>query len=204
MDNYIRTVKLFDGFTLEMRQVDSRHYLKPCIYYAIADAEGEPIFEGDDIHLSPLCDAYSIDAAVAVADFLSMRPGDADDDLFEGFSPERLAWVEKHGDEMSAWAEDRRFMAEPVDIYPETVMECFAYALLSGEVESIEDEGEREDLEQFLAPYAGMVGEWVHGTFDEDTLSMVENPDSYFGRCDVTGQRGTVVDVSFVRIRGRL
>lgn len=204
MDKFIRTVKLFDGFTLEMRQVDSRHYLKPRIYYAISDADGDLVFYGDDIHLSPLCDAYSIDAVVAVADFLSMRPGDTDVELFDSFTPERLAWAEQHGDALFAWAEERRFMAEPEDIYPETVMECFAYALLSGEMEFIEDESEREALEQFLAPYDGMVGDWVQGTFDEDTLSMVESLDSYFGRCDVTGQRGSVVDVSFVRIRGRL
>ncbi len=47
---------------------------------------------------------YSIDginAKECVMDLFCLKPGDTDSEYFESYTPEQLAWVEEHGEELS-------------------------------------------------------------------------------------------------------
>ena len=61
----------------------------------------EKIFEGLDYSPSPLFEWDSDECFGALLSFLSLQPGDTDDEYFEDYTPEQLAWAEEHGEELS-------------------------------------------------------------------------------------------------------
>lgn len=83
-----------DGFRLEMDYAgfrDGRHYLAYKFY------DGDTcLFEGADYSPSPL-DAIDSDASVAgLLVFLSLQPGDTDQEYFAAYTPEQLAWAQSY------------------------------------------------------------------------------------------------------------
>jgi hypothetical protein len=46
----------------------------------------------------PKHDRFALESALTYA---SLKPGDTDDDYFDGYTPEQIAWVEKYGDDLS-------------------------------------------------------------------------------------------------------
>lgn len=73
--------------------------------YELAQLEkGKParvIFEGDDYSPSP-CAAIDSDESVAgIMGFLTLRPGDTDDEYFETYSPAQVEFCEKHAEALS-------------------------------------------------------------------------------------------------------
>ncbi len=48
-----------------------------------------------------------IDARELVMSLVSMKPGDTDSEYFESYTPDQLAWAEKHGEALSIEREYR-------------------------------------------------------------------------------------------------
>ena len=57
--------------------------------------------------LSPMHSSDGADARAFALDYAAMRPGDTDDDFFSEYTPEQLAWVERHADALSMAKYDR-------------------------------------------------------------------------------------------------
>lgn len=55
--------------------------------------DGKLLFEGTDFRPSPMFDEVSREAAVGLLAFLTLRPGDTDDEYFEKYSEEQMAWA---------------------------------------------------------------------------------------------------------------
>ena len=62
--------------------------------YYLADRDGNRIFEGRDFYPAPSISCDSSEAATHLLAFLTLKPGDTDDEYFEDYTPEQLAWVE--------------------------------------------------------------------------------------------------------------
>lgn len=65
------------------------------------------IFQGQDFRASPTDADDSDEALAALLGFLTLRPGDADSEYFEGYTPEQIAFCEQHADALSLEAFNR-------------------------------------------------------------------------------------------------
>lgn len=97
------------AFTLTMYATDrydgrNGYYIA---YKLTATQHARPIFEGDDYSPSPM-DATDSDASVrALMGFLTLRPGDTDDEYFDRYTPAQLAFAEAHAESLDAEVETR-------------------------------------------------------------------------------------------------
>lgn len=55
--------------------------------------DGKVLFEGADYRPSPMFEEASREAAIGLLGFLTLRPGDTDDEYFEKYTPEQMAWA---------------------------------------------------------------------------------------------------------------
>lgn len=55
-----------------------------------------PLFSGSDFGTSPMHDVLSVESAVGLLGFLTLQPGDTDDDYFASYKPAQLAWAESY------------------------------------------------------------------------------------------------------------
>lgn len=62
---------------------------------------GEMVFDGEDFSLSPMHRVDSDEAVASLLAFLSLQPGDTDDEYFESYSPKQLEWAKAYGEELS-------------------------------------------------------------------------------------------------------
>jgi hypothetical protein len=96
--------KDYPAFTLTMYATDrfdgrNGYYIA---YKLTATQHARPIFEGEDFSCSPM-DAIDSDASVrALMGFLTLRPGDTDEEYFERYTPEQLAFAETHAESLDA------------------------------------------------------------------------------------------------------
>jgi len=71
---------------------------KPLLRYELEDAEftafGQPLFSGEDFAVSPLHAVDSDDAVGGLLSFLSLEPGDTDDEYFDQYTTAQRAWLE--------------------------------------------------------------------------------------------------------------
>lgn len=85
----------FDGFKLTM-QLDGYDYTqhKERVKYTLRNPEGKIVFAGNDFFASPLDNPTGIDSALALMVFLTVRPGDTDQEYFENYTPDQLSFVQ--------------------------------------------------------------------------------------------------------------
>lgn len=62
---------------------------------------GEGVFQGEDFHISPMIEPDSFGAVADLLGFLSLRPGDTDDEFFSSYTKRQLRFVEKYGEDLS-------------------------------------------------------------------------------------------------------
>jgi hypothetical protein len=60
-------------------------------YFAFLD--GKLLFEGKDYRPSPLMEIDSLEAIVTLLSFLTLRPGDTDDEYFSKYNAEQMQWA---------------------------------------------------------------------------------------------------------------
>ncbi len=57
-----------------------------------------PVFRGEDFGCSPLHAIDSDQAVAALLSFLSLKPGDTDQEYFDDYSPQQVEWAESYGE----------------------------------------------------------------------------------------------------------
>lgn len=93
-----------DGFRLTLWDTGTvDHYGKSRLAYRFEDS-GALIFAGEDFCCSPL-HAVDSDATVGgLLGFLSLRPGDTDEEYFDAYSPAQLAWADDRAEYLALLA----------------------------------------------------------------------------------------------------
>lgn len=102
----LRTWRKYD-FHLRLYDTYRRdEYGKHILAYQFFD-QGKLIFEGQDFHCSPMHPIDSLDAAYSLLSFLALQPGNTDEEYFEYYTPEQLAWAEARGEELYSAIPDK-------------------------------------------------------------------------------------------------
>lgn len=96
----------FDDHTLhvapERRDEDGR-----LRWRYVLEHSGRVIFEGNDLTTGAYSEADPADAARTLLSFVTLRPGDVDDEYFDRYTPEQLEWRDSiHAEDLSAYAID--------------------------------------------------------------------------------------------------
>ena len=66
----------------------------------------ELIFHGDDFYCSPLHAIDSQECANSLLGFLSLRPGDTDDEYFDNYSERQMDFALEHGESLAIFCYD--------------------------------------------------------------------------------------------------
>jgi hypothetical protein len=69
--------------------------------------DGAVLFEGEDYFSSPM---HSIDSDETVEDilcFLTLRPGDTDEEYFKDYTPEQMEYCQQHAEALSCAVRNR-------------------------------------------------------------------------------------------------
>lgn len=107
-DRVLRYVE-FDGAHLltwdtYRRDEYGKHVLGYAFWPPDVSQEKPALFVGEDFHNAP-GDAIDSDESLrSLICFLTLRPGDTDPEYFDDYTPEQLAFAEKHGEELSLWS----------------------------------------------------------------------------------------------------
>lgn len=93
-----------DGFRVELLPF-GRHPVsnKMRISFELRD-NGKLIFKGDEFFLSPMYQFNQDEAVMELLGFLTLQPGDTDDEYFKDYTPEQLEWCK------SSRADDLRYI----------------------------------------------------------------------------------------------
>jgi hypothetical protein len=99
---------MLDGYRLLTWETGKRfHTRQHKIGYALwQPGHDEPLFVGEDCGVAP-SDSIDGDGALrGLMGFLTLKPGDTDDEYFENYTPEQLAFAESDAEQMSMWGMD--------------------------------------------------------------------------------------------------
>lgn len=97
-------------YTLKLSRIDKfccgREYLR---YAFKRDSDKRALFSGEDFGASPLCKPLSVASALGLLSFLTLRPGDTDDEYFEGYTRRQMDWAESEDvEQLSCFCRDAK------------------------------------------------------------------------------------------------
>lgn len=105
-----------DGFLVELYETGHtqfERYGHTSVGYRLYDVDfsretgnGDPIFEGTDYGIPAGSVIDNLAAVNGIVGFLSCRPGDTDNEYFEGYTERQLTWVSARAEELSWWGMD--------------------------------------------------------------------------------------------------
>ena len=103
----MRTVKAND-YTITVSDSGKRAEMgKAILVYSLIDPDGEELFNGADLHCSPLHAPESDESIRSLLGFLTLRLDDTDRGYFDSYTPAQLAWCQSFDCEvLSTWADD--------------------------------------------------------------------------------------------------
>lgn len=100
----LRHVKLPGGFTLETWDTNRRdEYGKSILGYCLRDKDRKRIFAGEDFCCSPCHCVDSNESLHGLLTFLTLRPGDTDDEYFQDYTSAQLRFADEYGEELSGY-----------------------------------------------------------------------------------------------------
>ncbi len=104
----LRHVRLEMGYTLQTWETGKRAPTgQELIRYEFKTPEGVVLFSGEDAGVSPMHCIDSDDALRGLLVFLTLQPGDTDDEYFASYTPEQMAFAESSDAEwLSAYSND--------------------------------------------------------------------------------------------------
>lgn len=73
--------------------------------FYLPDAK-EPLFSGEDYGCSPLHAVDSDDCLRGIISFLTLRPGDTDDEYFENYTQAQLDFANNQAEYLSLWSSE--------------------------------------------------------------------------------------------------
>ena len=101
--NYLRQV-IFDGYCLRTWDTGGRcktgQYL---IGYEMVTPDGHVLFTGEDCGVSPMHCIDSDDALRGLIGFLTLQPGDTDDEYFANYTAEQRAFAAGEAEQLQTW-----------------------------------------------------------------------------------------------------
>ena len=104
--NILRDVEV-DGHRLTLWDTNERdRYGKAKLGYMFHDLDGKVLFMGEDYHCSPCHAIDSDDSVRGILCFLTLRPGDTDDEYFAEYTPDQLDFANTRAEYLQAWADD--------------------------------------------------------------------------------------------------
>jgi len=107
---------LINGYRLETWDTYRTDRLgKSVLAYRFTGPDGEVIFEGADFCCSPLCAIDSDDCLRALLGFLTLQPGDTDEDYFDAYTDRQLEFAEGDAEYLGLWAHDSTMEFEEVE-----------------------------------------------------------------------------------------
>lgn len=124
-ENMLRDVRLADHpeYRLQVWDLNERLFVGSVsaqhrLGYRLFKGE-EVIFEGDDYGCSPMLAIDSDESLAELLSFLTLKPGDTDDEYFEGHSRRQLKWCESREAEEISWyaLEDHGMAIRFVDLF---------------------------------------------------------------------------------------
>ncbi len=77
---------------------------KHIVAYTLSDSAGI-IFQGSDLHVSPLHAPLSKASAGALLGFLTLQKGDTDTEYFDNYTPRQLAFARNEAEDLYFWRE---------------------------------------------------------------------------------------------------
>jgi hypothetical protein len=86
-------------------------------YSFTEEGREEPLFSGEDFGCSPMVAIDSDDALRCLLGFLTLRPGDTDDEYFSEYTQDQMAFAKGPAEELQMWALDDEPEGEFVDIF---------------------------------------------------------------------------------------
>lgn len=98
--------------TWETGRVDEQHPSLRCFarsylgYAFFPPGKEEPLFSGDDYGCAPGTAIDSDESLRGLLGFLTLRPGDTDDEYFDKYTPEQLDYCRTDAEELSLWADE--------------------------------------------------------------------------------------------------
>lgn len=85
------------------------------IGYAFWHPSGCLLFSGEDYGVSPMHSLDSDESLRGLVGFLTLQPGDTDDEYFEVYTPEQLEWAENEAESLQEWGMEADRDFEPPD-----------------------------------------------------------------------------------------
>jgi len=74
---------------------------KSRLHYCLSAPDGETVFEGNDFCCSPMDPIDSDEAIRSLLGFLTLQPGDTDDEYFKNYTPRQVQFCDEDAEEMS-------------------------------------------------------------------------------------------------------
>jgi hypothetical protein len=112
-DNHLRNVTLRPyrdpaiSFTLNTFDSSRTDELgKSILEYQFQGPDGKVLFEGSDFACSPMHGIDSDESVRALLGFLTLRPGDTDDEYFEDYTQEQLDFASEHAETLQMYTLD--------------------------------------------------------------------------------------------------
>jgi len=93
-------------YTLETWETEKRHPRgTDMIGYRLTAPDGNVLFEGEDFSCSPMDAIDSDESLRALLGFLTLKPGDTDQEYFDKYTEAQMAWCQSFDcDAMGLWA----------------------------------------------------------------------------------------------------
>lgn len=105
-DTVLRDVQVLDHRLTLWETGDRDRMGRSYLAYRLTTPEGEAIFEGDDYRVG-FTTCIDSDAAVrGILNFLTLSPGDVDEDYFRGYTQRQVEWRDEHAETLSMYALD--------------------------------------------------------------------------------------------------
>lgn len=99
----------FDGYRLMLWDTYNRDpgkFGRSRLGYVLWHRDGSVLFAAKDYSPGCMSCIDSDDSVRGLIGFLTLKPGDTDDDYFKDYTPEQLAWAKSEGECLSMWAEE--------------------------------------------------------------------------------------------------
>lgn len=106
----------FDGYQLKLWDTDrpdSRLMGHTYLGYQLISPEGNIIFDGDDLGVPPFSPIDSDSTLRTLLGFLTVRPGDVEDEYFADYTLGQMDFVEGDAEALSIWALDEELEGCP-------------------------------------------------------------------------------------------
>lgn len=87
---------IFDGYKLYLNwtgKTESGNFGKYQMEYEFYNPAGELLFSGDDYYPSPMNSIDGIDSAAGLLGFLTLKPGDTDNEYFDKYTEKQLEFA---------------------------------------------------------------------------------------------------------------